>query len=115
MREMMATADTSLAELTDATFALRQIGGHSTEGLDGLKAQIAEADPRLDGLLTRRELEVLQMMAGGARNAEIASELVISESTVKAHVKHIFRKMHSTNRAQAVSRYLRLAGMSHQP
>ncbi|WP_433503175.1 LuxR C-terminal-related transcriptional regulator [Pseudonocardia halophobica] len=57
--------------------------------------------------LTSRELEVLERMADGDSNARIASALFITEATVKAHVKHIFRKLAVANRAEAVSRYLR--------
>jgi DNA-binding CsgD family transcriptional regulator len=63
-----------------------------------------------DGLvesLTRREIEVLGHMAEGHSNARIARQLFISEATVKAHVKHILRKLGASNRAEAVSRYLR--------
>ena len=67
---------------------------------------------RLMGLLTRREIEVIDLMARGASNADIANELVISESTVKSHVKHILRKMRAANRAQAVSCYMRLQALS---
>jgi DNA-binding CsgD family transcriptional regulator len=63
----------------------------------------------LEGLLTRRELEVLELMAAGASNAEIAERLVISVGTVKSHVKHILRKLRAANRAEAVSRYFRLS------
>lgn len=55
-------------------------------------------------LLTRRELEVLEMVADGRTNAAIASRLVITEGTVKQHVKHILRKLRVQNRAEAVSR-----------
>ena len=47
-------------------------------------------------------------MSDGSTNAAIANELVISEGTVKSHVKHILRKLRASNRAEAVSRYLRL-------
>ena len=66
-------------------------------------------EPRLTALLTRREQEVLDLMAEGATNAEIADRLVIAPGTVKSHVKHILRKLRAANRAEAVSRYLRLA------
>jgi DNA-binding CsgD family transcriptional regulator len=65
-------------------------------------------ETRLASLLTAREIEVLRLMATGETNGGIASQLVISEGTVKSHVKHILRKLHATNRAQAVSRYLRI-------
>jgi DNA-binding NarL/FixJ family response regulator len=45
-------------------------------------------------------------MAVGATNPMIASELVISTSTVKSHVRHILRKLGAVNRAQAIARYL---------
>jgi DNA-binding CsgD family transcriptional regulator len=59
----------------------------------------------LNGLLTRRELEVVAMLAEGETNARIAQRLVVSEDTVKSHVKHILRKLGVHNRSQAVSRY----------
>ena len=63
-----------------------------------------------DGLLTRRELDVLRLMARGRTNRAVAAELVISEGTVKFHVNNILRKLHAGNRAEAASRYLRLTG-----
>ncbi|MGQ0573049.1 MAG: LuxR C-terminal-related transcriptional regulator [Pseudonocardia sp.] len=65
----------------------------------------APADPSL----TRREVEVLRHMAAGDTNARIARRLVISEGTVKSHVKHILRKLGAANRAEAVSHWLRIA------
>ncbi|MBN9792197.1 hypothetical protein DMP17_26895 [Pseudonocardia sp. TMWB2A] len=61
----------------------------------------------VDPSLTRREVEVLRLMATGDTNARIASRLVISEGTVKSHVKHILRKLGAANRAEAVSHWLR--------
>jgi DNA-binding NarL/FixJ family response regulator len=60
-----------------------------------------------DSVLTRREIQVLRLMASGATNAQVANLLVISEGTVKTHVKHILRKLDAANRAEAVSRWLR--------
>jgi LuxR family transcriptional regulator, regulator of acetate metabolism len=60
--------------------------------------------------LTRRELEVLGMLAEGETNAGIARRLIVSEDTVKTHVKHIFRKLGVHNRSQAVSRYFQASG-----
>jgi DNA-binding NarL/FixJ family response regulator len=56
--------------------------------------------------LTAREREVIELVSAGATNQEIGNALVISESTVKSHVKHILRKLGAANRAEAVSRHL---------
>jgi DNA-binding CsgD family transcriptional regulator len=61
----------------------------------------------VEGALTRREVEVMRLMGAGHTNAQIARRLVISEGTVKSHVKHILRKLQAANRAEAVSRWLR--------
>ena len=51
--------------------------------------------------LTRRELQVLKLLAVGKYNKEVAEELEISERTVKNHVSNIFKKIHVTDRTQA--------------
>jgi DNA-binding CsgD family transcriptional regulator len=58
-------------------------------------------------VVTRREVEVLRLMADGASNEQIARRLVISVGTVKSHVKRILRKLDAANRAEAVSCWLR--------
>ena len=52
--------------------------------------------------LTRRELEVLALVASGLSNAEIAQRLYVSDATVKTHVAHVFAKLNVRDRAQAV-------------
>lgn len=54
-------------------------------------------------VLTAREIQILELMAEGRSNAAIATQLVISEGTVKQHVKHILRKLRAGNRVEAVS------------
>jgi LuxR family maltose regulon positive regulatory protein len=54
--------------------------------------------------LSRRELEVLQLLAQGSSNQQIAQELVITIDTVKRHVSHIFSKFGVRNRIQAVKK-----------
>jgi LuxR family transcriptional regulator, maltose regulon positive regulatory protein len=54
------------------------------------------------GVLTRRESEILKLMAAGYRNGEIAEKIFVSLDTVKAHAKHIFEKLGAKTRVQAV-------------
>ncbi|MGH2754515.1 MAG: response regulator [Actinomycetota bacterium] len=57
--------------------------------------------------LSERELEVLQLLAKGATNDQIATELFLSEKTVKSHLSSIFRKLRVSNRTQAASKAIR--------
>jgi LuxR family transcriptional regulator, regulator of acetate metabolism len=66
----------------------------------------------LSGLLSRRELDVLRLLADGGTNRTIAAALVLSETTVKFHVNSSLRKLPVANRAEAVARYLTLLGLS---
>jgi DNA-binding NarL/FixJ family response regulator len=53
--------------------------------------------------LSKREVDVLQKIAGGNRNSDIAALLFISEETVKGHVKHIMEKLGASDRTEAVA------------
>jgi DNA-binding NarL/FixJ family response regulator len=53
--------------------------------------------------LSKREVEVLQKVAGGNRNSDIAALLFISEETVKGHIKHIMEKLGASDRTEAVA------------
>jgi DNA-binding NarL/FixJ family response regulator len=68
--------------------------------------EAAEEPPRqdpafVDAGLTRREADVLELLAVGGSNREISRQLYLSEKTVKAHLAAVFRKLGVTNRTQA--------------
>jgi DNA-binding NarL/FixJ family response regulator len=70
----------------------------------GAGGELAGAAPEreLPDGLTPREAEILELIAGGLTNGEIAERLVLSAATVKSHVNHIFAKTGARDRAQAV-------------
>ncbi|MBZ5687523.1 MAG: response regulator transcription factor [Acidobacteriia bacterium] len=74
-------------------------------GKKRIPAEIAAhlAEHYSDESLTGREVEVLQQIAGGNRNRDIAEKLFITEETVKVHIKHIMEKLGATDRTQAVA------------
>jgi two-component system OmpR family response regulator len=63
----------------------------------------APPQPAVGSDLTRRELEVLRLLAEGREQREIARELFISPKTVSTHTQNVFRKLGVRNRAQAVA------------
>jgi LuxR family maltose regulon positive regulatory protein len=60
--------------------------------------------PELIEPLSKRELEVLQFIAEGLTNPEIASRLFLSQHTIKAHTRNIYGKLSVHNRTQAVAK-----------
>jgi DNA-binding CsgD family transcriptional regulator len=111
VRGMVASTEQLMDELCDAEIAVSGVDGEDPETTGRAAAMLASSPSRLDQLLTRREVEVIKLMAAGETNSGIASRLVISEGTVKSHVKHILRKLRAANRAEAVSRYLRISAL----
>ena len=95
--------DASAEELTAAIHALAQglIVGTSTLLFE------TENEPLSHGPLTDRESEVLDLLAKGLANKQIAVALGISEHTVKFHVSSIYAKLNVTNRTEAVREGLR--------
>jgi DNA-binding NarL/FixJ family response regulator len=75
-------------------------------------APVVAREPRPGTLeeLTPRELEVLRLIARGARNREIAEQLVISDKTLGNHISNIFSKLQVADRAEAIVR-ARKAGL----
>lgn len=73
----------------------RKLLGHMGELLSGEAEQVE--------VLTEREQEVLELVAKGLRNKEIAQQLYITERTVKFHIGCIFQKLGVTNRGEAIA------------
>jgi DNA-binding NarL/FixJ family response regulator len=62
--------------------------------------------------LTSRELEILQLVASGSTNGEVARRLWVTEQTVKFHLRNIYRKLDVANRTQA-SHFAYVNGLVH--
>jgi DNA-binding CsgD family transcriptional regulator len=108
LHEAFASAEAAVDQVRHREIELARSGQGAPEVSRTAAALFRPAESRLDGLLTRREREVLDLMTSGATNVRIGEQLVISEGTVKSHVKHILRKLRAGNRAEAVARYLRI-------
>ena len=103
----------------DVASAVRQAFEHSVY-LAGGGRPAAGAAPRtstsdLPGGLTRRELEILRLVAEGHSNSQLARMLWVTEQTVKFHLSNIYRKLGVANRTEA-SRWAQLNGLlPHEP
>jgi ATP/maltotriose-dependent transcriptional regulator MalT len=86
----------------DAEAAVNALGGFVTQHLApaGSTSKWESADPS-ETSLSRREIEVLHLLATGCSNQEIADGLVISINTVRRHASNIYDKIGVANRAQA--------------
>lgn len=80
---------------------IRQVHAGKKKLCPDIAAAIAEHFS--DEKLTDREAEVLQQIAGGNRNRDIADKLFITEETVKKHITHIMEKLGANDRTQAVA------------
>ncbi len=103
--------DTSREELFEAVRAVHR--GES--GIEpGVAARVLDRFAQLSReeaqapLLSEREMEVLQLMAKGSANKQIALSLSISDSTVKTHVANIFQKLDVSGRTEAVTQALQI-------
>jgi DNA-binding CsgD family transcriptional regulator len=99
VRDLFFGAVDRIDELCESGVEAARFNDDGGEGVRGQVGPSAE--------LTEREVEVFELMVTGASNHEIADQLVITEGTVKSHVKHILRKYGAVNRAQAIAWALR--------
>jgi len=103
------------AHADDVTSAVRQAFEHSIF-LAGAPAAAPAPVVQLKqhSELTRREMEILQLVAEGHSNAELARMLWVTEQTVKFHLSNVYRKLGVANRTEA-SRWAQLQGLLNQP
>ena len=105
VRAALVAAHDEYVPPTDAGAAGVRLARRGTTVTVATELPMLMGESRLDGL-SEREIEVLRLMAEGATNLQVAVRLVVSESTVKSHVKQILRKLAAANRAEAVYVYL---------
>ncbi len=101
------------AEPTELRKAIHQVHQGNAVLAPQVTRQVLQAvntgpDRRLDYGLSDREMDVLETLAHGMTTTQIADELVISENTVKTHVRHILEKLQASNRAEAVSKAIQM-------
>ncbi|MFE5818026.1 response regulator [Streptomyces sp. NPDC056479] len=106
-----AAAWPSLAQANDE---LPTVTGNSGEPLSQVQSTVGQSSSyRSRFRLSRREAEIMDLIAAGMNNQQIAATCFISEKTVKNHINRIFAKLHSTSRAQAAAKWLGTAPGSH--
>jgi two-component system, NarL family, response regulator DevR len=96
----------------DLAVAIRQAYDHSIylPGYRDDAARVPAVQKTEHPDLTRRELEILRLVAEGLSNAELAKMLWVTEQTVKFHLSNIYRKLNVSNRTEA-SRWAQLNGL----
>lgn len=77
----------------------------SRKGLSQLQSNMGQSS-RLRFRLSTREAEIMDLIASGMNNQQIAATCFISEKTVKNHINRIFAKLHSTSRSEAAAKWL---------
>ncbi|MFB8759844.1 LuxR C-terminal-related transcriptional regulator [Streptomyces nigra] len=79
--------------------------GSFPEPLSQVQPSVAQSSYRSRFRLSRREAEIMDLIASGMNNQQIAATCFITEKAVKNHINRIFAKLHSTNRAEAAAKW----------
>jgi DNA-binding NarL/FixJ family response regulator len=84
--------------------ARKVVAAFQDQGKTSLQGSTYDDNDRLDSL-SRREMEILEMLAKGMIYKEISLALFISPETVRKHVYHIYEKLHVNNRVEAINKF----------
>lgn len=103
VRQAVAAVIEDAGRIISADF---EIGGGPTIDAQAPRLQSPAINFAIEESLTKRETEVMRLIAQGLSNAEIAERLFIGVETVKSHVKKVLRKIGAVNRSEAISLYL---------
>jgi DNA-binding NarL/FixJ family response regulator len=110
LRSLSVSTQALMTELLEAPMTLPRDGRYASAfpHLEAIDSDAPAPNP-LRELLSEREITIAALIAEGRSNREIAAQLIVSSETVKAHVARILRKLNASNRAEAVSHYMRLS------
>lgn len=109
LQQLLRRASAVVGDYLDAEIEIVSADGAAGAATRTAEALLAGGEPanEVEVTLSRREREVLALVAQGASNAQIAAQLVIADETAKTHVKRILRKLGAANRVEAASMWLR--------
>ncbi|MER7402133.1 response regulator transcription factor [Streptomyces sp. NPDC000070] len=93
---------------------LSQVQSHVGQSSSGWTSGRPAAPDRARFQLSTREAEIMDHIASGMTNQQIAATCFISEKTVKNHINRIFAKLHSTSRSEAAAKWIGTAPDSHR-
>lgn len=110
LRSLAVSTQALMTEMLEAPMTLPSDGRYAAAfpRLEAIDPDAPAPNP-LRELLSEREITIAALLAEGRSNREIAAQLIVSPETVKAHVARILRKLNASNRAEAVSHYVRLS------
>lgn len=103
IRNALASMDRTMASLDTGVDLVRLVGRKHADTVASVGYPLVGATPAWNKQLTPREHDVMAMVALGRSNSEIAHDLVLSENTVKSHLRNIMRKVGAVNRTELIS------------
>ncbi|KRF21087.1 hypothetical protein ASG90_01365 [Nocardioides sp. Soil797] len=103
IRNALASMDRTMASLDTGVDLVRLVGRKHADTVASVGFPLVGTTPAWNKQLTPREHDVMAMVALGRSNSEIAHDLVLSQNTVKSHLRNIMRKVGAVNRTELIS------------